>query len=84
MLRFQIFHLAEAHTMLARARAAHRQGTHHHAVVQHARVFELRSVVGIEDVNQMEVPVARVPDEADRERRPVVVGPGVDDAVRKP
>src|SRR5678816_2125862 len=60
-------HLARADPVLSGGRAAHRQRTRDESFVERARLGQLGLAGRIQDIEKMEIAVAGVADEADRE-----------------
>src|ERR1700733_6282973 len=81
VLGLEVFHLAGADAVLAGARAAHRQRAADHSIVETPGLLELRGTRRIEDVDEVEVAVAGVTDQADREGGADVVLFRLDDAL---
>ena len=81
VLGLHVFDLAGSDTVLTRARAAHRQRPGDELFVEAARLGDFRRVVGVQQIHQMKVAVAGMPDQADRERRMPRFTLGFDDTV---
>ena len=72
VLRDQVFELAHADAVLARAGSAERQRAAHHSLIEAMRLGQLLLVLGVEDVDQVKIAVPGMADERNRDRGPLL------------